>query len=112
MEVFSQFSSDLDEATKKQLLYGQGLMQLLRQEQYHPWKSYEQVILLTAALNHLFQDMPVKDIMKVAKEMTKAIKDKLGDVCMEIEQSGQLSEENKERLLLASKKYIASVSGK
>jgi F-type H+/Na+-transporting ATPase subunit alpha len=112
MEVFSQFSSDLDEATKRQLLYGQGLMQLLRQEQYRPWKSYEQVILLTAAMNHLFQDVPIKDIMRVARDMTKAIKDNLGDVCLEIEQSGQLSDENKERLLLASKKYIASVIGK
>ena len=36
MEVFTQFSSDLDELTRKQLAYGQGLMRLLRQPQYHP----------------------------------------------------------------------------
>lgn len=36
MEVFTQFSSDLDEVTKRQLVYGQGLMRLLRQRQYHP----------------------------------------------------------------------------
>ncbi len=36
MEVFTQFSSDLDDATKRQLAYGQGLMRLLRQTQYAP----------------------------------------------------------------------------
>ena len=39
MEVFTQFSSDLDEGTRQQLRYGQGLMQLLRQKQYHPLQA-------------------------------------------------------------------------
>ena len=57
MEVFTQFSSDLDEATKRQLTYGQGLMRLLRQKQYHPLTQHEQVITLVAALNHVLQDI-------------------------------------------------------
>ena len=43
MEVFTQFSSDLDEVTKRQLVYGQGLMRLLRQRQYHPLNQHQQV---------------------------------------------------------------------
>ena len=50
MEVFTQFSSDLDEATKNRLNYGEGLMRLLRQPQYHPMKQYEQVIILVTTL--------------------------------------------------------------
>ena len=57
MEVFTQFSSDLDETTKRQLVYGQGLMRLLRQAQYHPLAQHEQVILLTAALGHIMQEL-------------------------------------------------------
>ena len=57
MEVFTQFSSDLDEATKRQLTYGQGLMRLLRQPQYHPMKQHEQVITLVAALGHVMQNL-------------------------------------------------------
>lgn len=53
-----QFSSDLDDTTKRQLHYGQGLMRLLRQEQYHPYSQHQQVILLTAALDHAFADVP------------------------------------------------------
>ena len=62
MEVFTQFSSDLDEATKRQLTYGQGLMRLLRQKQYHPLTQHEQVITLVAALNHVLQDIPASQI--------------------------------------------------
>ena len=51
MEVFTQFSSDLDDLTRRQLAYGQGLMRLLRQPQYHPMKQHEQVILLVVALH-------------------------------------------------------------
>ena len=60
MEVFTQFSSDLDDLTQQQLAYGQGLMRLLRQPQYHPMSQHEQVILLVAALNHVMQDVPLE----------------------------------------------------
>ena len=69
MEVFMQFSSDLDEATKKQLRYGQGLMRLLRQKQYNPYKQHEQVILLTAAMGHIFQDVPVDKIPQFSRDL-------------------------------------------
>ena len=108
MEVFSQFSSDLDETTKHQLRYGQGLMQLLRQEQYHPWKTYEQVVLLTAALNHLLEDVPVKQIPEVARGLARMATDTLHDVCLEIQQTGELSDANKEKILSESKKYLAA----
>lgn len=55
MESFTQFASDLDESTAKLLSYGQGLMRMLRQKQFHPYKQYEQVILLVAGLNHVFR---------------------------------------------------------
>ena len=49
MEVFTQFSSDLDAATKEQLEYGSGLMELLKQPLYHPLSLHEKVITLCAA---------------------------------------------------------------
>ena len=48
MEVFTQFASDLDDTTKDQLVFGQGLMRLLRQNQSHPLRQCEQGILLCA----------------------------------------------------------------
>ena len=69
MEVFTQFSSDLDETTKRQLTYGQGLMRLLRQKQYHPLSQHEQVITLVAALNHVLENIPAEVISDAQHEM-------------------------------------------
>ena len=54
MEVFTQFSSDLDPATKEQLEYGSGLMELLKQTLYHPMSLHEKVITLCAATHKIF----------------------------------------------------------
>ena len=54
MEVFMQFSSDLDETTRRRLMYGQGLMRLLRQPQYKPYSQSDEVILLVSALGRAF----------------------------------------------------------
>ncbi len=60
MEVFTQFSSDLDENTKEQLAYGKGLMELLKQPLCHPLTMPEQVVTLVAATNKLFLDTDIK----------------------------------------------------
>ena len=105
MEVFTQFSSDLDEVTKSQLTFGQGLMELLKQAQYHPMTRADKVILLVAALNHVMQTVPVRRILKFGEGLTAYVKEQLPDVYMEIEKSGLLTDENQERILAASKQY-------
>ena len=62
MEVFTQFSSDLDENTQKRLEYGKGLMYLLRQPRYSPLSQYEQAVLLTAAMGHVMEGIPFEKI--------------------------------------------------
>ncbi len=106
MEVFTQFSSDLDEVTKKQLHYGQGLMQVLKQPQYSPLSQHEQVILLIATLSHAFQDVPIKGIFDCSRHLLEYVQKKLSYVCDEIEQTGILSDENKEKITEAVKEFI------
>ena len=105
MQVFTQFSSDLDEVTKNQLIFGQGLMALLKQAQYHPLKQVEQVILLVAALNRVMLPIPVQKIPEFGRGLTAYVQEQFPDVCMEIEKSGVLTDENRERILGASKQY-------
>lgn len=62
MEVFTQFSSDLDPATKEQLEYGSGLMELLKQPLYHPMSLHEKVITLCAATHKIFLGIDKKEI--------------------------------------------------
>ena len=106
MEVFMQFSSDLDEATKKQLRYGQGLMRLLRQKQYNPYKQHEQVILLTAAMGHVFQDVPVDRIPQFSRDMLDAAAAEIPDLCEKIDRTGETSEEERKSLLEFAQRFL------
>ncbi len=99
MEVFMQFSSDLDDATKRQLHYGQGLMRLLRQEQYHPYSQHQQVILLTAALDHAFAGVPVADTAKTARVLLDMAETTLPELCQKIDRTGQASDEDRKAIL-------------
>lgn len=105
MEVFTQFASDLDEMTKRQLVYGQGLMQLLKQEQYQPLGQCDQVILLVAALAHTMQEIPVKDIPEFKKELLHYVKKKRKEECGAITQSGQLPDEVKTKIIATAREF-------
>ena len=111
MEVFMQFSSDLDEATKKQLRYGQGLMRLLRQKQYNPYKQHEQVILLTAAMGHIFQDVPVDKIPQFSRGLLDSAASEIPDICEKIDRTGETSEEERESLLGFAKRFLERNGG-
>ena len=111
MEVFMQFSSDLDEATKKQLRYGQGLMRLLRQKQYNPYKQHEQVILLTAAMGHIFQDVPVDKIPQFSRGLLDSAASEIPDLCEKIDRTGETSEEERESLLGFAKRFLERNGG-
>ena len=106
MEVFTQFSSDLDELTRKQLRYGQGLMRLLRQGQSHPLCQHEQVILLVAALNHVLQDVPVGQMDGVRRELLADMERTAGSLCRRIDQTGQLTDEDMQSIVDLSRAFV------
>ncbi|MCQ2554342.1 MAG: F0F1 ATP synthase subunit alpha [Clostridia bacterium] len=108
MEVFNQFASDLDEATKNQLDYGSKLMRLLRQNQSSPLRSSEQVALLVTALNHLFDPFDVKDIPKLKNELLEVFNREHKTLLDSIEISGLLADETKRSILKISREYLAT----
>lgn len=105
MEVFTQFSSDLDDATQKQLTYGHGLMYILRQPQYKPYSQHEQVILLTAALAKYFMDVPVKEIAEEAAKLLSHFETAHSDICSKIESTGLLTDEDKKAIINIANEY-------
>ena len=107
MEVFTQFSSDLDEVTKRQLTYGQGLMRLLRQPQYHPLSQHRQVITLTAALSHLLQDIPAKDMKDAQLALLAFAEAQDPALCQRIDETGKLPPEDKEAILALTRRFLA-----
>ncbi len=107
MEIFTQFSSDLDETTKKQLVYGQGLMMLLRQPNSHPFKLHEQVIILVAATAHCMQDVPVDKIPEFRDFMLNKFHVAASPLCLSIDDEGILSDDAKQEIIDLAKKCQA-----
>ena len=111
MEVFTQFSSDLDEVTKRQLAYGQGLMRMLRQEQYSPLSQHRQVMILVAALHHVMQEVPADRIKPFVMGFLSFMEENVPDLCRQIDRTGQLTDADQEEILRQAHRYVDAKCG-
>ena len=102
MEVFTQFASDLDDATKEQLAYGNSLMELLKQPLCHPMSLHEQVITLFLASQKKFLAVEKVHIKEYQKAILSYFEEEHADIVKEIEQTKDLSEELKSKILEAA----------
>ncbi|MBS5651354.1 F0F1 ATP synthase subunit alpha [bacterium 210917-DFI.7.65] len=105
MEAFSQFSSDLDEATKNVLEYGRSLVDLLKQPLYNPMPLHKQVILLCAASNRLMVGVDGKDMEAFKNGVVEYIESTYPNIVTEIDTEKKVSDELKEKILAAVKEY-------
>ncbi len=101
MEVFTQFSSDLDEETKAGLSYGKGLMELLKQPLGKPLSLAQQVITLVCAIGKKFADVPINEIKKLQGELLEYFEDKHIGIINEIETMKDLDDKLKADILKA-----------
>lgn len=111
IEVFTQFASDLDEATKEELVYGACLMQVLRQGLHKPLKQYEEVIILVIALAHLFVKVPLNKISDVKDKVLKYFNDEQNYICHALEENKVLTLEIKDDIINNAKTFISNYLG-
>ena len=105
MEVFTQFSSDLDEATTVQLKYGSCLMELLKQPLCSPLSLHQQVITLCVATHKLMVDVEKKEIKKYQKDLLEYFDNVYPEIGKEIETTKQLSDELVEKIVKAAEEF-------
>ena len=105
MEVFTQFASDLDEATKEQLAYGKSLMELLKQPLCRPLSNHEQVITLWTATHKLMLDVELKNIKAFQMDMLEYFDRNYPEIGKEIEEKKVLSEELGQRILEVAEEF-------
>ena len=105
MEVFTQFSSDLDEATKAQLDYGKSIMELLKQPLGRPLSSSEQVITLWTATHKVMTGIPVKEIKAFQMDMLAYFEKEHPEICQEIEEKKVLSDELGDQILKIAEEF-------
>ena len=109
MEVFTQFSSDLDAVTRQQLEYGRALMELLKQPLEQPMSLTEQVITLCAASNKLFLGIPVAQLKQFQKNLLSWMEETYPQIGREIVQMKRLSDTLIEKITAAVKEYKSQV---
>ena len=108
MEVFTQFSSELDDKTKEQLNYGRSLMELLKQKLGHPYSMTDQVITLCAATHRVFSTgIPVDGIKDFQHKMLDYIHENHGSIVSEIENNKVLTDDLRARIEKAADEFKA-----
>ena len=105
MEVFTQFSSDLDDMTKEQLQYGKGLMELLKQPLCHPMSLADQVITLVAANKRLLLDVDIKQMKEFQGRLLDFFKIEHKDVVDAINEKKVLDDGITEKSVEAVKEF-------
>lgn len=105
MESFTQFSSDLDDATKNQLKYGSCLTELLKQPLGRPLSLHEQVITLCVATNKLMLDIDTKKIKEFQMDMLAFFDREHKEIGKAIDEKKVLDDELKEQILAAAKEF-------
>lgn len=98
LEAFAQFASDLDQATKNQLLRGEKLTEVLKQPQYNPLSVAEQVSILFAANEGLLDDVPNTDIGRFKKEWFMHLNANLKPLSDNLNNGSALSDDDKKTL--------------
>ena len=93
MEVFTQFSSDLDEETKSQLAYGQSLMYILRQGRSAPLSQVQQIVTLVSAMAHIYQQVPVAQVCALRDDILKEFAANRQSLMLELEQGTPLTDD-------------------
>lgn len=105
MEVFTQFSSDLDNETKAQLQYGKGLMELLKQPLGNPMSLAHQVITLVIAIGKGFVEVPIEQMKKYQGELLAYFDEQHHDIIDDINATKTLDDALRERILKAAKAF-------
>ena len=84
LAAFSQFGSDLDEDTKKQLAQGERIVEVLKQGEHEPIKVEHQVMIIFAVINNFLEDIPVNNIARFENELYEFIDNNYSDVSTKI----------------------------
>ena len=105
MEVFTQFASDLDSATKEQLLHGHVLMELLKQPLCRPLSMAEQVITLSAANAKIMLSIPIQKVKDFQMKLLAYMKETHSGLMRKLETTGVLDDELNQEIVNAALEF-------
>tara|TARA_Y100000768_G_C23989883_1_gene691663 strand:+ start:6340 stop:7839 length:1500 start_codon:yes stop_codon:yes gene_type:complete len=108
LQAFSQFASDLDEATQKQLARGERLVELLKQPQYSPYDVEDQIISIYAGTKGYFDTVDKTEVVAAERGLLDHIKMKHSDLRDALRAEKVLSSENEQKLQEIITNYMST----
>jgi F-type H+/Na+-transporting ATPase subunit alpha len=99
LEVFARFGTRLDETTRKTLERGKRVREIFKQKQYEPLAVEEQITILLALNEGLFDHIPLENLAEVQQQISDAVKQELPEVCQKIQNGENLSPEDRQQIL-------------
>jgi F-type H+-transporting ATPase subunit alpha len=111
LEAFSQFASDLDQATQNELARGQRLREMLKQPQNSPIPVEEQVCVIFTGLNGYLDDVPVAEVKSFVEDLRTFFREKTPSIIRALKEEKALSDKTRSDLqeaIKAGKEYIKS----
>lgn len=108
LAAFAQFSSDLDEETKKRIERGKRLTEVLKQDQYVPMSTESQVVIIFATINGFLDDIDIEKVKDFEKDLLEYVEEKYKDVLNKIREDGDISDEEKLKEIVGEfkKKFV------
>ena len=108
LAAFSQFASDLDDATKAQLDHGERVTELMKQKQYAPLGVAEMGLMIYAADNDFLNEIPVNKIGDFEAALLSYFKAEHGDLMDQINKSGDWNDDIQASFEAALKKFSST----
>jgi F-type H+-transporting ATPase subunit alpha len=99
LEAFSQLGTDLDASTQKQLDRGRRMVELLKQAQYRPYETFDQVVSIFAGTQGVLDDLAIAQVLPFEGDMLQHLRNEFPEILDEMRQSGDLPEALAKNLL-------------
>lgn len=101
LAAFSQFGSELDDATKETLAQGTRLQEMLKQPQYRPMPVEDQVIMIYAATKRYLLDIAVEDVLRFEHELIELVSTKYPEIQESIRTTKEMDADTEQKLIRA-----------
>jgi len=98
LAAFAQFSSDLDKETKQRIERGKRLTEVLKQDQYVPMETEEQVAIIFATINGFLDDIEIEKVKDFERDLLDYLKDRNNHILEDISEKKEISEETEKDL--------------
>ncbi|AHJ26787.1 alternate F1F0 ATPase, F1 subunit alpha [Nodularia spumigena CS-584] len=107
VEVFARFGTQLDEETRQTLERGRRVREILKQPQYQPLPVAEQIAVLLAVTEGIFDDIPLDKIQEAARAVRQQVTEQLSEVSQRIQAGEKLSDQDRNALLSVAQEATA-----